>query len=71
MDIISVLATVILFTTVTTLVVALATYVAYKMRERRKPMVKAPAELGQGEFTPIFLEPYGADPTTRAPSLER
>lgn len=57
MDLISILATVILFTTVSTLVVAVAAYMAYKVRERRKPKRRnAPEEKELSEL--IFLEPY-------------
>ena len=59
MDFISILATILLFTTVATLAIALAAYAAFKMRERRKPGKKAP---GGGsapmELEPIFLERY-------------
>ena len=41
MDFISILATILLFTTVGTLVVALAAYAAFKLRERRKPGKKS------------------------------
>jgi len=58
MDFISILATVILFTTVGTLVVAVAAYAAYKLRERRKPVKRTSAMLATGEIEPIFLEPY-------------
>jgi len=58
MDFISILATVILFTTVGTLVVAVAAYAAYKLRERRKPLKKTSVMLASGEIEPIFLEPY-------------
>jgi hypothetical protein len=57
MDFISILATVILFTTIATLVVAVATYAAYKLRERRKPVRRA-AVVDEGELEPIFLDPY-------------
>ena len=57
MDLLSLLATVILFTTVGTLVVALAAYAAYKLREKRKPVKKKRNESGLN-MEPIFLEPF-------------
>jgi hypothetical protein len=59
MDFISILATIILFTTVATLAVALAAYAAFKLRERRKPG-KAAAAAG-GAIEPMFLERYVPD----------
>ena len=57
MDFISILATILLFTTVATLAVALAAYAAFKLRERRKPG-KTGAVSASGEIEPIFLERY-------------
>ena len=57
MDLLSILATVILFTTVGTLMVALAAYAAYKLREKRKPVKKARVA-GQEDLEPMFLQPY-------------
>ena len=61
MDFISILATILLFTTVATLAVALAAYAAFKMRERRKPGKKAGLVSAGGEIEPIFLERYMPD----------
>jgi len=62
MDFISILATILLFTTVATLAVALAAYAAFKMRERRKPGQKsAAAGGGPIQIEPIFLERYIPD----------
>lgn len=61
MDFISILATILLFTTVATLAVALAAYAAFKMRERRKPGQKAGAAGGPAQIEPIFLERYVPD----------
>jgi hypothetical protein len=63
MDFISILATILLFTTVATLAVALAAYAAFKMRERRKPGQKNAAGAGGGamQIEPIFLERYIPD----------
>lgn len=59
MDLVSVFATVILVTTVGTLVMAVAAYFAYKVREWRKPKISAAAiheeEIAQG---PVFLKRY-------------
>jgi hypothetical protein len=60
MDFISILATIILFTTVATLAVALAAYAAFKLRERRKPGKGGPAVAG-GAIEPMFLERYMPD----------
>ena len=57
MDFISILATILLFTTVGTLVVALAAYVAFKLRERRKPG-KSKSSADVGDIEAIFLERY-------------
>ena len=61
MDFISILATILLFTTVATLAIALAAYAAFKMRERRKPGKKTPGAAGQPAMEPIFLERYVPD----------
>jgi len=62
MDFISILATILLFTTVATLAIALAAYAAFKMRERRKPGNKKPGDSGPAQaIEPIFLERYVPD----------
>lgn len=61
MDFISILATILLFTTVATLAVALAAYAAFKMRERRKPGQKSGAAASTAMLEPIFLERYVPD----------
>jgi hypothetical protein len=59
MDFISILATILLFTTVATLAIALAAYAAFKMRERRKPGKKAGDPGGvEAAIEPIFLDRY-------------
>lgn len=62
MDFISILATILLFTTVGTLAVALAAYAAFKLRERRKPGKKSAASISAtGDIEPMFLERYVPD----------
>lgn len=64
MDFISILATVILFTTIATVVVGVAVYGAYKLRDRSKRDRKMPA-LKAGEIDLIFLEPYSPEAMAR------
>lgn len=63
MDIISILATVILFTTIGTLAVAVAAYVAFKLRDKRRPKKYDPTAASSGPYQPVFLKRYvpGAD----------
>jgi hypothetical protein len=58
MDFISILATIILFTTVATLAVALAAYAAFKLREKRKPGKGGGGPGGMTAIEPMFLERY-------------
>ena len=58
MDLISILATVILLTTIGTLVVAIAAYVAFKLRDKRKPTKKDPTTAALNPSEPIFLTRY-------------
>lgn len=58
MDLISILATVILLTTIGTLVVAVAAYVAFKLRDKRKPSKKDPTAIVHNPSEPIFLTRY-------------
>ncbi len=58
MDLISILATVILLTTIGTLVVAVAAYVAFKLRDKRKPKRRDPTAVNSGFAAPIFLKRY-------------
>ncbi len=70
MDLLSLLATVILFTTVGTLMMALAAYIAYKLRDKRKPAKKKRAENTEEQPT-MFLEqflPPGTLSSARQPS---
>jgi len=71
MDFISILATIILFTTVATLAVALAAYAAFKLREKRKPGKGAAAAGGPGvAIDPMFLERYVPDSDDIEPGPE-
>lgn len=58
MDLISILATVILLTTIGTLVIAIAAYVAFKLRDKRKPSKKDPTVAALNPSEPIFLTRY-------------
>jgi hypothetical protein len=58
MDLISLLATVILITTIGTLVVAVAAYIAFKLRDKRRPRRRDPTVNPDGPHTPIFLQRY-------------
>ncbi len=60
MDLISILATVILVTTIGTMVVGVGAYAAFKLRDKRKPSKKkGDATLNSnGPLEPIFLKRY-------------
>lgn len=58
MDLISLLATVILITTIGTLVVAVAAYIAFKLRDKRRPKKRDPTMHSDGPYQPIFLQRY-------------
>lgn len=70
MDLISILATVILITTLGTLVVAVAAYGAFKLRDKRKPKKKDPTLSENGPFEPIFLTPYVPKSTVSDPAVK-
>ena len=55
-DWVSLLAMVIFVSIVVTLILAVASYFAYKVREARRP--KTAAELRQDGETKVFFEPY-------------
>ena len=55
-DWVSILATVIFVSIVVTLVLAVASYFAYKLREARRP--KTAAELRREGEAKVFFEPY-------------
>jgi hypothetical protein len=60
MDLISILATVILATTIGTLIVGVGAYAAFKLRDSRKPKAKKTADSPSGNASqePIFLKRY-------------
>lgn len=60
MDLISILATVILITTIGTMVVGVGAYAAFKLRDKRKPTkARGDATLNStGLQEPVFLKPY-------------
>lgn len=60
MDLISILATVILITTIGTMVVGVGAYAAFKLRDKRKPSKsRGDATLNvAGLHEPVFLKPY-------------
>jgi heme/copper-type cytochrome/quinol oxidase subunit 2 len=68
MDLISILATVILATTIGTVMIGVAAYVAFKLRDKRKPKTKVVE--GEGglpqsvTYEPIFLSRYVPEPTS-------
>lgn len=68
MDLISILATVILATTIGTVMIGVAAYLAFKLRDKRKPKEKVAGEedgLPQGSvYEPIFLRRYTPETTT-------
>ena len=69
MDLISIISTVILFTTIGTMTVAVGAYFAFKLRSKRKPGRGDPTA-GSQAFTPIFLTraepPDAAEPLSAA-----
>lgn len=60
MDLISILATVILVTTIATMVIGLGAYAAFKIRDRRKPTTKRADDTMDinASREPIFLKRY-------------
>jgi hypothetical protein len=73
MDLISILATVILVTTIGTTVVGVGAYAAFKLRDKRKPAPRKAGGDGRADATrePIFLKRYvpksAAEPTSDEP----
>ena len=69
MDLISILTTVILTTTIGTVIVGFAAYGAFKLRDQRKPKAKsAQSTADGGQIEAVFLTPYlpAADDATGA-----
>jgi hypothetical protein len=61
MDLISILTTVILATTIGTVIVGVAAYAAFKLRDKRKPKAKkadGDAKAGKEVAEAIFLKKY-------------
>ncbi|MFZ4478945.1 MAG: hypothetical protein ACOYNZ_03515 [Rhodoferax sp.] len=73
MDLISVLATVILITTIGTMVVGVGAYAAFKLRDKRKPTAGRTDETMNkgGPTEPVFLKRYIPDAVKEASSDER
>ncbi|BCO25586.1 hypothetical protein MIZ03_0447 [Rhodoferax lithotrophicus] len=69
MDLISILATVILVTTIGTMVVGVGAYAAFKLRDKRKPnKSRGDATMNaMGLQEPIFLKPYTPMPRVDMP----
>jgi heme/copper-type cytochrome/quinol oxidase subunit 2 len=77
MDLISILTTVILATTIGTVIIGVAAYVAFKLRDKRKPKAKKDddnAKVAGAALEAVFLKKYvpvsaipsvlGADPVS-------
>jgi hypothetical protein len=64
MDLFSFLATIILITSVVSLVMAIAAYIAYKIRDARKPQ-KSKATKFSEKPEPIFLTRVDTDPVVK------
>jgi heme/copper-type cytochrome/quinol oxidase subunit 2 len=62
MDLVSILATVILVTTIGTMVVGVGAYFAFKLRDKRKPSKKKTDDTlnSTGTQEPVFLKRYVA-----------
>ena len=60
MDLVSILATVILVPTIGTLIVGVAAYMAFKLRDSRKPKKNQKDDTldQKGAFEPVFLQRY-------------
>ena len=65
MDLISILATVILATTIGTVVIGIAAYAAFKLRDKRKPKTSRKDLTLDNTFQTksIFLTPYVPEPS--------
>ncbi len=71
MDLVSILATVILITTIGTMIVGVGAYVAFKLRDKRKPSKKRTDDTmdNNGSRDPIFLTPYLPDKATSSEAI--
>ena len=60
MDLVSILATVILVTTIATMIIGVGAYAAFKLRDKRKPKPKATSADPDAKVVkePIFLKRY-------------
>lgn len=60
MDLVSILATVILVTTIGTMIIGIGAYFAFKLRDKRKPTKKKTDETldSTGPVQPVFLKRY-------------
>jgi hypothetical protein len=70
MDLVSILATVILITTIGTMVVGVGAYLAFKLRDKRKPTKKKVDDTMdvKANVEPVFLKPYvPSKPASSAP----
>ena len=68
MDLISILATVILATTIGTLIVGVGAYAAFKLRDSRKPKAKKTGDASAIDASkePIFLKRYIPETTEKS-----
>lgn len=64
MDLVSILATVILITTIGTMVIGVGAYFAFKLRDKRKPTKKKKDDTldDSGPQEPVFLKRYQPHP---------
>lgn len=58
MDLISLLSTIILTTTVATMIMGFVAYWAFKLRDKRKPKRQRSLDAAPDDATPIFLTRY-------------
>lgn len=70
MDLVSILATVILVTTIGTMVVGVGAYAAFKLRDKRRPTKKRADDTldAQGQGAPVFLTPYVPESDSVSPA---
>lgn len=70
MDLVSILATVILVTTIGTMVVGVGAYMAFKVRDKRRPSARKTDDTldDTGPAQPVFLRRYVPDAPASAPA---